>query len=289
MEMSGVIYKIVNLVNDKFYVGSTTNKKVRFREHRKQLRGNRHHCKHLQAAWNKYGEEKFAFQVIEVIDNALDLAPAEDRWLKEHFGKPYCYNSGAAAVAPWRGVYGEKHFNFGKAMASSQKDQISQKLKQHYAENYYNHPRVGRTHSEETRAKISAAKLANPVKPWLGKKRSEETKAKVGDAQRGKRKAEGRKVSEAGMAKIRAAAEAGHYSHWTGRSHTEEAKQKLRKQIDATDSQGVVHRYGSLTEVLQTLGLLMPTLNRALKSGKPLSKGPRMGWSFKYVDTPSAN
>jgi hypothetical protein len=178
--------------------------------------------------------------------------------------------------------------NFGRKWSEELKGRVSQSLKEFYAENYYNHPRVGRTHSEETRAKISAAKLANPVKPWLGKKRSEETKAKVGDAQRGKPKAEGRKVSEAGMAKIRAAAEAGHYSHWTGRSHTEEAKQKLRKQIDATDSQGIVHRYGSLTEVLQTLGLLMPTLNRALKSGKPLSKGPRMGWGFKYVDTPSA-
>ena len=65
--MTQVIYKIINRVNDKFYVGSTVNKKVRFREHRKQLRGNRHHCKHLQAAWNKYGEVKFDFVVVEEV------------------------------------------------------------------------------------------------------------------------------------------------------------------------------------------------------------------------------
>jgi len=286
--MTNAIYKIINLENQKFYVGSTNNIKVRFRQHRKLLRGNRHHSKHLQAAWNKYGEDKFVFVVVEEVEHKDALKAIEERYLLEHVGKKYCYNTGRSADAPWRNAPSEVTPNFGRKWSEELKGRVSQSLKEFYAENYYNHPRVGKTHSEETRAKISAAKLANPVKPWLGKNRSEETKAKVGDAQRGKPKVEGRKVSEAGMAKIRAAAEAGHYSHWTGRSHTEEAKQKLRKQISATDPQGIVHRYGSLTEVLQTLGLLMPTLNRALKSGKPLSKGPRMGWSFKYVDTPSA-
>jgi group I intron endonuclease len=183
--MTQVIYKIINRVNDKFYVGSTVNKKVRFREHRKQLRSNRHHCKHLQAAWNKYGEVKFDFVVVEEVPDQASLHEAEDRWLREHFGKPYCYNSGSAAVAPWRGVYGADHFNFGRAMAEGQKDKISTSLKEFYAEDYFNHPRVGKVHTAETRAKISAAKLANPQTPWLGKERSAETKAKIGAAQRG--------------------------------------------------------------------------------------------------------
>jgi group I intron endonuclease len=187
--MTQVIYKIINRVNDKFYVGSTVNKKVRFREHRKQLRGNRHHCKHLQAAWNKYGEVKFDFVVVEEVPDQASLHEAEDRWLREHFGKPHCYNSGSAAVAPWRGVYGADHFNFGRAMAEGQKDKISTSLKQFYAEDYFNHPRVGKTHTEETKLKISAAKLANPTKHWLGKERSAETKEKIGAAQRGVAKA----------------------------------------------------------------------------------------------------
>jgi group I intron endonuclease len=176
-------------VNDKFYVGSTVNKKVRFREHRKQLRGNRHHCKHLQAAWNKYGEVKFDFVVVEEVPDQASLHEAEDRWLREHFGKPYCYNSGSAAVAPWRGVYGADHFNFGRAMAEGQKDKISTSLKEFYAEDYFNHPRVGKVHTAETRAKISAAKLANPTKHWLGKERSAETREKISAAQRGVAKA----------------------------------------------------------------------------------------------------
>lgn len=279
--MTQVIYKIVNLVNDKFYVGSTTNKKVRFREHRKQLRGNRHHCKHLQAAWNKYGEEKFDFKVVEEVPNAVSLQEAEDRWLKEHFGQPYCYNSGAAAVAPWRGVYGEAHFNFGKEMARVQKEQISQTLKEFYSQDYFNHPRVGKQHTEETKAKISASKKANPVAYWEGKARGEETKVKIGDTQRGKPKGPGRKVSEEGRAKIRANIAAGRsHKHWLGRKHTEEAKEKMRKKVLEQTSGQV---FDSLTAVLTHYGMKMPTLRRALLSGKPIAKGKFTGLIFVYA------
>jgi group I intron endonuclease len=187
--MTQVIYKIINLVNDKFYVGSTTNKKVRFRQHRKLLRGNRHHCKHLQAAWNKYGEAKFDFVIVEEVPVDVHLHDAEDAWLQAHVGKPYCYNSGTSAAAPMRGRFGVAHPNFGKPISTQHKEGISTSLKEFYAEDYFNHPRVGKTHSAETKLKISAAKLANPQTPWLGKKRSAETKEKIGAAQRGVAKA----------------------------------------------------------------------------------------------------
>lgn len=282
--MTQVIYKIVNLVNDKFYVGSTANKKVRFRQHRKLLRGNRHHCKHLQAAWNKYGEEKFDFRVVEEVPQAVSLQEVEDRWLKEHVGHPYCYNSGYSAEAPWRNAPAHVTPNFGRTMAERQKTQISKSLKEFYAEDYFNHPRVGKTHSEETKERIRQAKLANPTRAWLGKERDAETRAKIGDAQRGKPKAPGRKVSEAGMEKIRAAAESGSYSHWLGRKHTEEARLKMSKAVRAIDANGEITVFPSLTAALIALSLKMPTLNRALKSGRPLSKGPKAGWSFTYID-----
>ena len=202
--MTSAIYKIINLENQKFYVGSTNNIKVRFRQHRKLLRGNRHHCKHLQASWNKYGEKKFTFVVIEEVVNKEDLQAIEERYLVEHVGKEYCYNTGHSADAPWRNAPSEKTPNFGRKWSEELKGRVSTSLKAFYAENYFNHPRVGKTHSEETRAKISAAKLANAVKPWLGKSRSEETKQKISEAQTGKAKGSGRKVSEEGMKKIRA-------------------------------------------------------------------------------------
>lgn len=279
--MSQIIYKIINLINGKFYVGSTTNQKVRFRQHRKLLRGNRHHCKHLQAAWNKYGEDKFSFAVVEEVPSNEALWEAEDKWLVVHFGTDGCYNSGRAAVAPWRGVYGAAHPNFGKTIASEQKAVISSTLKAFYAEDYANHPRVGVPHTAETKAKISAAKLANPTKPWLGQERSDETKQKIGDTQRGKAKASGRTVSEAGRDKIKANIAAGRsHMHWVGKTHTEEAKAKMSKRIiEVTNN----IEFSSLSAALQHYGLKMPTLRRALLTEQPLSKGPHAGLQFKYL------
>ena len=278
--MTQVIYKIVNLVNDKFYVGSTINKKVRFRQHRKLLRGNRHHCKHLQAAWNKYGEEKFDFRVIEEVPVQISLKEVEDKWLAEHVGKPYCYNSGYSSEAPWRNAPAERTPNFGRLMAEDQKDKISATLKAFYAEDITNHPRFGKRHTEETKERIRQKKLANPTRAWLGKERSEETKAKISAAQQGVSKGPGRKVSEEGRAKIRANIEAGRsHKHWLGRKHTEEARAKMSKTVFVKPD-GIL--FPSLTLVLKYYDIKMPTLNRALKSGKPLSKGKLAGYEFSY-------
>jgi group I intron endonuclease len=281
-----VIYKIINLVNDKFYVGSTVHKKVRFRQHRRLLRNNRHHCKHLQAAWNKYGEDKFDFRVVEEVADSESLEAVEDRWLSEHVGKEYCYNSGYSAKAPWRGAPADTTPSFGRLVKQQTKEQISTTLKAFYAEDYNNHPRVGKTHSEETKERIRQAKLSNPTAYWEGKERSEETKAKIADTQRGNSKTPGRKVSEEGRAKIRAAAEAGHYSHWEGRNHTEESKDKMRRPIYAILPDGTRRDFAGTALAGEELGVPYPMLVRAMKARKPLVKGKLAGWLFAYTDDP---
>lgn len=273
------IYKIINQVNDKFYVGSTTNTRERFRTHRNRLRNNRHHSKHLQAAWNKYGEEKFIFKVVEIVSDCESLRAIEDKWLAEHVGKEYCYNKSLYSDAPMRGIIKEKHPNFGVPKSAEQRQAISDALKAFYAKDITNHPRFGKKHSEETKKLISQKKTENPIKPWLGKERSAETKHKIGAAQRGKPKGPGRRVSLEGMIKIRAAAAAGRYSHWKGRKHTEEAKAKIRKTVFVMPD-GIL--FPSLTHVLNYYQIKMPTLNRALKSGKPVLKGKLAGYTFTY-------
>lgn len=59
------IYIIQNVVNGNIYVGSSININRRFSQHKSTLRHNTHRNKHLQNAWNKYGEENFEFIVIE--------------------------------------------------------------------------------------------------------------------------------------------------------------------------------------------------------------------------------
>lgn len=59
------IYCIVNTYNNKKYIGSSKNIRKRLWEHRSELRHNKHANIYLQRAWNKYGEDKFDFYVIE--------------------------------------------------------------------------------------------------------------------------------------------------------------------------------------------------------------------------------
>jgi group I intron endonuclease len=278
-----VIYRIRNVVNEKFYVGSTNNVRERFRTHRKKLRSNKHHCAHLQSAWNKYGEDCFKFEILEVVIDQ-DLQAVEDEWLAEYVGKPECYNAGKRSGAPWRGVYGEKHPNFGKAVSSEQRDQISKTLKEFYAADPWNHPRTGKRHSEETKAKIRAA-IAGKIPTGedhyrYGQSLSEEVRRKIGDTQRGISKAP-RRVSEEGMAKIRANIEAGRsHKHWLGRKHTDESRAKMSKPVLAMPDNLT---FPSLTAVLEHYQIKMPTLRRALASGKPIAKGKLTGHSFNYA------
>lgn len=60
------IYTITNLITKQVYVGSSQDIKARWIIHKRALVLNKHHSKKLQNVWNKYGEENFAFQVLEV-------------------------------------------------------------------------------------------------------------------------------------------------------------------------------------------------------------------------------
>jgi group I intron endonuclease len=51
------IYRIINKINDKFYIGSSDNIERRFSRHLLDLKKNKHDNQHLQNAWNKYGKE----------------------------------------------------------------------------------------------------------------------------------------------------------------------------------------------------------------------------------------
>lgn len=72
------IYKIRNIVNGKFYIGSTIRPKyIRKYEHFSALRSNLHYNKYLQNAWNKYGESNFIFELIEKLQFSEELSKVE--------------------------------------------------------------------------------------------------------------------------------------------------------------------------------------------------------------------
>lgn len=55
----------MNEANGKVYIGQTKNYAQRLNRHQLDLRKGVHHNKHLQAAWDKYGEGAFRFTEVE--------------------------------------------------------------------------------------------------------------------------------------------------------------------------------------------------------------------------------
>ena len=62
------VYAIINLVNGKFYIGSSIGMNTRWWNHLVDLRNGTHENTHLQNSFNKYGEENFIFQIIEEVN-----------------------------------------------------------------------------------------------------------------------------------------------------------------------------------------------------------------------------
>jgi group I intron endonuclease len=65
------IYCIENLVNHKKYIGQSIDIHNRWKDHRRELDGNRHHNEYLQRAWNKYEGHNFHFNILEECEVSL--------------------------------------------------------------------------------------------------------------------------------------------------------------------------------------------------------------------------
>jgi group I intron endonuclease len=68
------VYEIRNKVNNKRYIGSTIMSFTkRLEHHRCLLRNGTHKNTYLQRAWNKYGEDNFEFNILEVVATCCTL------------------------------------------------------------------------------------------------------------------------------------------------------------------------------------------------------------------------
>lgn len=107
MDKNQGIYKITNIVNGKFYIGSSIDIKNRWHGHKYDLRKNIHCNDHLQSAWIKYGEENFKFEIVVEIKDIDMILPIEQLYIE--MSKCYIteigYNKNVIASAPYGYIY----------------------------------------------------------------------------------------------------------------------------------------------------------------------------------------
>lgn len=208
------IYQIRNTTNDKRYIGRSVGMRKRWLAHRRRLRKGTHKNRHLQAAWVKYGEQAFAFEVVEHVSDEATLPEREGFHMTRlnACDRDYGYNS-VEVDEDAQVRFSEEHK--AKISAALMGHPMSDENKRALREANANRvqgtdererraaAQRGRKHTEETKAKIRAngnlgrkfgplteehrAKLSAVRK---GRKHTPEAKAKMSAALRGRVRSE---------------------------------------------------------------------------------------------------
>lgn len=91
--MKYITYIIRNLVNGKFYFGSTSNAKKRKYDHFYNLKHNIHDNIYLQRSFNKHLLMDFVFEIVETYPSKETVLVAEQKLLDQHWDNcKRCYN-----------------------------------------------------------------------------------------------------------------------------------------------------------------------------------------------------
>ncbi len=179
------IYKIINKVNGKYYVGSAKNVRDRWAGHKHCLNKNIHKNSHLQSSWKKYGSNNFEFLLIKEVELNI-LLIEEQKYLNiAKSEQDKCYNKSFLAdrieMTPKvidkiresnrRRIWSEESLlklskiHKGQKHTEKTKQLLSRLLK-------------GRKISDETKLKIGKSmkgKLLGNKHPFYGTHRSKET------------------------------------------------------------------------------------------------------------------
>lgn len=125
------VYIIINVVNKKVYVGSTTTSfSKRFYDHKRKLRNGTHNNEHLQKSWDKYGENSFVFKILEAIDDNVTIRKKEKYYINFYnaCNRKYGYN-----------INSETEFHY---IEQSTKEKLSTYMKKAWKEGRYTNNRL---------------------------------------------------------------------------------------------------------------------------------------------------
>ena len=238
--MASGVYQIRNTINDKIYIGSSINIEKRWVRHKRDLVKGNHRNRHLQRAWNKYGEENFEFSILEECEPIKEILLEKEQYYLNKL-RPQ-YNILPIAGSPLGVVRSEEMRLKMSIVASNRSDEtkerISNALMGHIVSaetrekmsKALKGKNLGHHHSAEAREKISKAHMGKAMsietrekmsKAHMGQIVSPEVRAKISKASKGRIKSPEtcEKISKAQMGN----------KNMLGKHHTSESIEKMSK------------------------------------------------------------
>ena len=188
------VYKILNIVDGKIYVGSSVDIQRRIKCHMHELRKGTHNNKYLQSAWNKYGENSFEFSVIEEVSDKSILRDREQYYIQltncsnHSIGYNLLNNTnvglGVSAsdeikAKIRKACSGEKNGNYGRKHTE---EELKRMYTNRWGDNYVKKPRVYKHKSDEEK-QLSRKRMSEKMKHQIV---SEETRRKLSEYRKGK-------------------------------------------------------------------------------------------------------
>lgn len=179
------VYQILDIVKGGCYVGSSGDLWRRLRHHETSLKHGRHRNAKLQGAWNKYGPERFDFQIVLFCAKS-DLEMYEQLAI-DGFDAYYDkggYNLRPKAFVNEGRVGSERQKEATRARLSGQKNSIltallqtpdRQEASRKKLNSFRRNPIVEAKRVAAIKAAYTPEKRASQAAAMLGRKRSQET------------------------------------------------------------------------------------------------------------------
>lgn len=216
--MTSGIYKIINKIDNRYYLGSSQNIERRWIRHKYDLKRQKHNNIFLQRAYNKYGSDAFYLEIINICQG--EIKKIEQDYLDKL--DDFAYNLSKFANGGDMITYHPDRSRILNNISKSLKKRYSiaiERQKVSISNSGHNNPMWGKLHSNETKNKISIK-----IKEWFSKNLSYR-KGKRFENIFEKELSDHLKNILSECAKQRV----GNKNPFFGKSHSKESKEKISK------------------------------------------------------------
>lgn len=205
------VYFLKNEETGRFYIGSTSNLKKRYRRHLSELAKNSHHCKTLQDLYNN-GHSFHLMDITLYNQTRKDAYDLEQKLIDRFKDTGLLLNIGLGAVGG------------DNITRNPDKDLIITKIRD------FNTKRLSLLNEEDKKRIYGRSGSLNAM---FGKHHTEEVKQRISSVNKGRKRPPGYVQvvtdKQRAMASARGKLKIGKLNPFYGKTHTEETKKKLRE------------------------------------------------------------